>query len=181
MDLFNNTSGAEFSNCGKYRYKLWRIWDEGKPLAMCIGLNPSTANANKNDTTIRYLIQMLGILGYGGFYMMNLFAFISSKPDDLLTCEDALGDNDNKLREVEAICDDVIVCWGGFKQANERIKEVLPRYQKAKCFGITSNGKPFHPLAMMPRNGRDPKKPQLFLYQARGEKILEKVDAHATL
>lgn len=47
-DLFN-TSGAEFSKCGKYRYKLWRIWDNTKPLAMCIGLNPSTANAYDND------------------------------------------------------------------------------------------------------------------------------------
>jgi hypothetical protein len=181
MDLFSNTSGAEFSPCGRYRYKLWRIWDESKPKAMCIGLNPSTANANKNDQTISYLIKMLKILGYGGFYMMNLFAWISSKPDDLLTCADALGDNDNKLNEVEAICDDVIVCWGGFKQANDRIKEVLPRYPNAKCFGITDKGKPFHPLAMMPRNGRDPNKPKLFSYQARGKKILEKVEARTTL
>jgi hypothetical protein len=27
-------AGADFSECGKYRYKLWRIWDENKPLAM---------------------------------------------------------------------------------------------------------------------------------------------------
>ena len=72
MNLFDNNSGAEFSKCGKYRYKLWRIWNTELKLAMCIGLNPSTANANKNDQTISYLIKMLSILGYGGFYMMNL-------------------------------------------------------------------------------------------------------------
>lgn len=162
-NLFDNNSGAEFSICGKYRYKLWRIWDESKPLAMCIGLNPSTANANKNDQTINYLIKMLRILGYGGFYMTNLFAWISSNPDDLLTCADALGDNENKLKEVETICQEVIVCWGNFKQAEQRIKEVLPNYPQAKCFGTTQSGRPLHPLAMMYMGLSD--KPELFLYK----------------
>lgn len=174
-NLFDNNSGAEFSKCGKYRYKLWRIWDESKPLAMCIGLNPSTANANKNDQTISYLIKMLTKLGYGGFYMTNLFAWISSKPDDLLTCEDALGENDNKMKEVEALCQDVIACWGNFKQAEQRIKEVLPNYPNAKCFGATASGRPFHPLAMMPRNGRDPNNPELFLYSERGKNYFKKI------
>lgn len=147
--LFDNNIGAEFSQCGKYRYKLWRIWDESLPKAMCIGLNPSTANVSRTDPTITNLIIMLKNLGYGGFYMMNLFAWISSKPKDLLTCENPLGENNSKLKEVESICEDVIVCWGNFKQAEKRIKEVLPNYPNAKCFGINKNGTPFHPLAMM--------------------------------
>ena len=142
-------AGADFSDCGHYRYKLWRVWDVNLPLAMCIGLNPSTANAVKTDPTITNLTKMLKILGYGGFYMMNLFAWISSKPADLLTCENAIGENDDKLKEVACICQDVIVCWGNFKQAEERIKQVLPNYPNAKCFGKTQSGKPFHPLAMM--------------------------------
>jgi len=162
MDLFgNNDTGADFSPCGKYRYKLWRIWNPDKPRAMCIGLNPSTANHEKNDATIRYLIQMLTVLGYGGFYMTNLFAIISSKPEVLLTCADPLGDNDSKLDEVAAICDDVIFCWGNFRQAKDRIEAVKPKFQRAKCFGFNANGTPFHPLAMMPRNGRDPNSPVL--------------------
>lgn len=165
MELFEDkTKGAEFSPCGNYRYKLWRIWDDSKPLAMCIGLNPSTANHEKNDTTIRYLIQMLTVLGYGGFYMTNLFTIISSKPDVLLTSADPLGENDAKLDEVMALCEDVIFCWGNFKQAKERIKAVEPRFRKAKCFGFNANGTPFHPLAMMPRNGRDPNAPELMNY-----------------
>lgn len=161
----NNGKGAEFSHDGKYRYKLWRIWDESKPKAMCIGLNPSTANAEKNDNTINVLIRMLEKLDYGGFYMMNLFAFISSKPEDLLTCDDPLGDNENKLEEVEALCDVVIACWGNFKQAEQRIKEVLPRYPKAKCFGINQNGTPFHPRAMSYKGLLD--KPELIPYPQR--------------
>jgi hypothetical protein len=142
-------AGAEFSECRLYRYKLWRIWDKSLPLVMCIGLNQSTANSEKTDPTITNLIKMLKLLGYGGFYMMNLFAWISSKPADLLTCENPIGENDDKLKEVSELCSDVIVCWGNFKQANERINQVLPNYPNAKCFGVTKSGKPFHPLAMM--------------------------------
>lgn len=162
MDLFGNDRGAEFSPCGKYRYKLWRVWDYGLPLVMCVGLNPSTANSDTDDPTINNLRRILSKLGYGGFYMMNLFAWISSKPGDLLTCPDALGDNENKLKEVEALCDDVIVCWGSFKQAQDRIKAVLPNYPNAKCFGVAKNGAPFHPLALM-YNGTV-NSPQLFIY-----------------
>lgn len=164
MNLFDDNSGAEFSKCGKYRYKLWRIWDETLPKAMCIGLNPSTANADDNDQTINYLIKMLSKLGYGGFYMMNLFAWISSKPEDLLICENPLGENENKLKEVEKICNDVIICWGSFKQAENRIKEVLPKYPNAKCFGVNKNKTPLHPLALM-YNGTS-NNPQLFLYSS---------------
>lgn len=149
-DLFDkNIWGSEFSECGKYRYKLWRIWNNTAPLAMCIGLNPSTANSDTNDPTIGILTRMLSKLGYGGFYMMNLFAFISSKPESLLTCKDPLGENNFKLKEVEALCADVIVCWGNFKQASQRIKEVLPQYPNTKCFGLNANGTPQHPLALM--------------------------------
>jgi hypothetical protein len=130
---------------------------------MCIGLNPSNASEVKNDPTIRHLRTNLSKLGYGGFYMMNLFAFVSSEPEALLTCEDPLGQNDSKLAEVEALCKDVIVCWGGFKQAEERIKEVLPRYPNAKCFGINANGTPWHPMYAFVY-AKDKAEPKLYNY-----------------
>lgn len=161
MNLFED-NGAEFSKDGKYRYKLWRIWNSDLPIAMCIGLNPSKANVEKNDPTIGILKRMLAKLGYGGFYMTNLYAFISSKPKDLLTCEDPLGENENKLKEVEVLCQDVIACWGSFKQARERIKQVQPNYPELKCFGTNKDGTPFHPLALM-YNGTQ-NNPQLIKY-----------------
>lgn len=163
-DLFNEDSkGAEFSEDRKYRYKLWRVWNKNLPIAMCIGLNPSTANSEKDDSTINILKSTLHILGYGGFYMMNLFAIISSKPEILLTCENPIGDNENKLKEVELLCNDVIVCWGTFPQAKERIKAILPNYPNAKCFGKNADGTPFHPRAMVYIKGAL-KNPKLFLY-----------------
>jgi hypothetical protein len=49
---YNFKTDAKFSACRKYRYALWRTWDESKPSAMIIGLNPSTADENENDPTI---------------------------------------------------------------------------------------------------------------------------------
>lgn len=148
MNLFED-NGVEFSPCNTYRYKLWRIWDKALPKAMCIGLNPSTASATKNDATIGILCRMLRKLGYGGFYMMNLFAFISSKPEKLLACDDPMGENKGKLKEVAELCDDVIFCWGAFSETYGVEDGIIEEYPNAKCFGVNAKGKPFHPLAMM--------------------------------
>lgn len=139
--------GATFSDCGKYRYMLWRIWDNTLPMVMCIGLNPSTANADKDDTTITNLIKLLPEHGYGGFYMMNLFALISSKPEDLRVCPDPVKANDTYLYHLSMKCRDVIFCWGSFKQAAYRVKQVVSYFPNALCFGKTPKGHPLHPLA----------------------------------
>src|SRR5689334_6852032 len=73
-------SGADFSECRSYRYALWRIWDESKPLVMFIGLNPSTANETETDNTITRVRGICEHNGFGGFYMMNCWAYISTDP-----------------------------------------------------------------------------------------------------
>ncbi len=140
---------AEFSPCGKYRYYLSRIWDTQLPLAMCIGLNPSTANSEEDDPTIRNLTELLKNNGYGGFYMMNLYALISSKPEVLYHVSDNLKDNDYWLVKIAPICQDVIFCWGSFKNISARVKKVqqiIPNIIP-KCFGKSKKGNPIHPLA----------------------------------
>lgn len=139
--------GACFSDCGRYRYSLWRIWDRNLPTVMCIGLNPSTANAEEPDPTIRNLTTMLEKSGYGGFYMMNLFALVTPKPNDLRACPDPIKDNDTHLDNVSQKCDDVIFCWGAFKQAEYRAKKIIQKFPNALCFGKTAKGHPIHPLA----------------------------------
>ncbi|KAA0997816.1 DUF1643 domain-containing protein [Paraburkholderia panacisoli] len=36
--------GAHISDCGAYRYRLWREWDRSKPTLAFLMLNPSTAD-----------------------------------------------------------------------------------------------------------------------------------------
>ena len=92
-------SGADFSNDKTHRFSLWRTWDLEKPKAMCIGLNPSNANAGRNDPTIRILIKMLMKLGYGGFYMMNCWTFVASKPE--LLQHNEISDKRKMFRQVK--------------------------------------------------------------------------------
>ncbi len=145
MSLFND-SGAVFSEYGKYRYRLWRVWDETKPLAMFIGLNPSKANAIKPDNTVTKVGKVSKYNGFGGFYMMNLFSLISQYPEDLLTCENPIMDNDKHLKEVAELCDKVVFCWGVFKESKKRCEEIINMFPNALCFKHTKDGSPWHPL-----------------------------------
>lgn len=142
---------AHFSPCGKYRYWLLRAWDESKPVAMCIGLNPSTANAEKDDRTISFLIEALADLGFGSFFMTNLYGFVASKPEVLLSQPDKIGDNDAHLIEISQKCDQVIYCWGAWNFIDYRVKQVRQFVPAGKCFGKTKNGSPFHPMAFVRR------------------------------
>lgn len=147
MDLFKNVRGAEFSSCGQYRYQLWRIWGDG-PVAMCIGLNPSKANSEKDDNTIGILIREMKRLGFGGFRMVNLFGLISSKPERLLTAEDPQGANQAWLKTTALMCQEVVFCWGAFKEARGVAEIVRKEFVDGKCFGWNADGSPWHPRAL---------------------------------
>lgn len=140
-------SGALFSPCRKYRYKLWRIWDETLPLLMVIGLNPSTADEQTDDHTVSNVGKIAKSNGYGGFYMMNSFPFVSTDPKQLtdLTHNDI---NDQALLEVKSLCKDVLFAWGSFKVMKEtsRDKQLISMFPNSKVLKINKDGSPKHPL-----------------------------------
>lgn len=144
-DLFEE-SGAEFSRDRKYRYVLWRIWNRNLPLVMFIGLNPSTANESQPDPTITRVKRFATDWGYGGFYMMNLFAIVSADPIVLKTDPNPLGDNDGWLEKIAPKCSKVVFAWGNFKEARDRSKEVIKMFPEAYALVLNKNGSPKHPL-----------------------------------
>lgn len=150
-EIVRLVKGADFSTDGKYRYRLWRIWDGSLPLAMVIGLNPSTANADTDDQTIGNLTRMMKILNYGGFYMMNCWPFITSKPELLEIDVISEAFNHDALTSTACKCDTIIFAWGNFKiiSKNAKDKELIEMFPNAMCFGRNKNGSPMHPLAMM--------------------------------
>jgi len=139
--------GAEFSPCRKFRYKLWRIWDETLPLVMFIGLNPSTADEVKDDHTVKNVGKIAKQNGYGGFYMMNSFPFIATDPKQLvdLTNNEI---NDQALLEVKSKCDDVVFAWGSFDimKKTSRSQQLINMFPDAKALKINKDGSPKHPL-----------------------------------
>lgn len=147
MNLFEN-NGAEFSNDKFHRYRLWRIWDKSKPLVMFIGLNPSKADGQYDDATIRRVKGFGRDHGYGGVYMCNLFTFISTDPS-LLEWDNINNErSDNILMETAEGLKDVVFCWGNFKVAESRLPRMLELFPDALCLGKNVNGSPKHPCRL---------------------------------
>ena len=63
-----------------YRYSLTRIWDNSKEKILFIMLNPSTADFKMDDPTIKKIVKFSDKWGYGGIYVGNLYAYISTNP-----------------------------------------------------------------------------------------------------
>jgi len=136
---------AKFSDCGKYRFWLSRIWENRLPKLMLIGLNPSTANAETDDPTIRSIIRIVGYNGFGGFYMTNLFPYITPKPSELDRSDKMLDYNDHILMRLRIGIPNICFCWGTFDVLgrDKVIKELFPH---ASCLGMNKDGSPKHPL-----------------------------------
>lgn len=144
-------SGAHFSRCRTWRYALWREWDPARPRVMLIGLNPSTADAKRNDPTIRRCIGFARSWGFGGLWVLNLFAFRATYPDDLKVATDPVGpNNDRWLRRVAKDCPRVVACWGNdgaFLGRSARVRALLGgRSGKLEILRMNTSGEPAHPL-----------------------------------
>jgi len=143
------SKGADFSPDKIYRYSLWRIWDANKPFVLFIGLNPSTADENEDDPTIRRCINFARSWGYGGLYMANLFALRATDPEEMKSHERPVGeDNDKVLMELAKKAGLIVCAWGthGTHLSQENhVYELLKTYN-LMCLGTTNNGHPRHPL-----------------------------------
>ena len=151
MDDRLTGSGAVFSPCGRYRYKLWRVWDPARPLGlvMFLMLNPSTATDAEDDPTIRRCIGYARSWGYGGLYVGNLFAYRATDPTALQRVDQPVGpDNDQALLEMMAQCGLVVAAWSNHgAKYGRRVREVLDLVeQPLYCLRQWRSGQPAHPL-----------------------------------
>jgi hypothetical protein len=140
--------GATFSDCRTYRYNLWRLWDEDGPKLNVIGLNPSTADENVDDPTIRRCIGFAMDWGYGGLVMTNLFAFRSTDPKGLTAVDDPVGPKNDEFLEFWACAGTPLAAWGAHPMAQGRSLDVIRmlHYLEVECLGFTKGGAPRHPL-----------------------------------
>jgi hypothetical protein len=145
---------AELSPCGTYRYKLTRRWGSG-PLLPFIMLNPSVADADIDDPTIRRCIAFAHREKYSGIMVVNLFAYRATEPDELLEADDPHGpDNWHHLGKMfaYAVRNDVpVVCaWGSNRIIRQSlVQRVMELGEEAGtvCLGTTlREGNPRHPL-----------------------------------
>jgi len=141
------TTNAYLSKCREYRYALWRTWDNSKPYAMFIGLNPSTANETEDDPTINRCINYAKEWGYGGLCMANLFAFRATKPVDMKLSTDPIGpENDHWIQKLSKNAGVIIGAWGNDGSYMDRSKGIIQMIPDIKCLKINKSGEPAHPL-----------------------------------
>ena len=157
-DLFRKSS-AIISPCGLYRYRLTRTLDGGGTgRIVWVMLNPSKADDEQDDPTIRRVIGYSRLWGYSVFDVVNLFAWRSTDPDYVPQTERAIGpDNDRHIAEAVMGRARVVVAWGagliekrGRLLTKARATAVLDllagEHVDPVCLGVTSKGMPRHPL-----------------------------------
>jgi hypothetical protein len=134
----------------QYRYALWRTWDPAEQVVMFIGCNPSVADAQQDDPTLRRCISFAKAWGFGGLVMANLFAWRSTDPTALHNAMHPVGaNNDSWLLKLAADAALVIAAWGNYGHLNDRGTEVrglLAPVCKLHALAITAEGEPRHPL-----------------------------------
>ncbi|MCU1592428.1 MAG: hypothetical protein JWP11_3684 [Frankiales bacterium] len=142
---------ANISPCGRYRYSLSRLWAD-RPLMVFVMLNPSTADADLDDPTIRRCAGFARREGMGGFGVVNLYAYRATRPKALRSCEDPIGPRNDGvltavLNEARHMSYPVVAAWG-VHASSERSAQVLDLVPNVDwlCLGTTKAGHPRHPL-----------------------------------
>lgn len=157
------TKWAALSDDERFRFTLGRGWLPGRRLLWC-GLNPSVADAERDDLTVTKCIEFTRRAGYGELVIVNLFAYRATDPDDLVAAAKA-GDVEGP-GNIGVICDEVakadavVVCWGATvdKLTSPPRRSVWPGIARFNvvgaarrqdkpvlCLGLTAGGHPRHP------------------------------------
>lgn len=154
---------AVISPCGRYRYVLTR---DVTPLAslptslLWVMLNPSTADAETDDATVR---KCLGFakrwtvhgVPFQSMTIVNLFAWRATDPVGLSRAgiEPIGEDNDRQIQISASLASRVVVGWGAggdsFPERVNRLRFILDDFDAPPalfCLGTTKSGQPKHPL-----------------------------------
>jgi len=180
--------GAYFSKCRTYRYALWRLWHDQENMieingvkfprngyVMWIGLNPSTADESVDDPTIRRCISFTKSWGYDGMFMVNLFTYRATDPNEMLAQFSVRADGQNIVGEymnrsspvggcknaqvvyhLQKKCALVVAAWGANQNliVKDRassmcswfVDEKCPIDRDLHCVAMTMDFSPGHPL-----------------------------------
>jgi hypothetical protein len=144
-------SGALFSKCRRWRYLLWRCWDDSRPVANFLMLNPSTADEVKLDPSCTRARNYAEKWGYGALIVTNIFGWRATDPEEMKSVKDPVG-RGNDAAIVKAACEaKLVVCaWGNHGAHINRSESVLRllRENQVRLHALRVNGAghPAHPL-----------------------------------
>lgn len=140
-----------------YRWTLHRRFGPGEILRF-IMLNPSTADALKDDPTIVKCIGFATRLGFGAIDVVNLFPWRATKPRDLWAAwkagQDIGGGVQGKRFLEHALSDPAgltLAAWGAnVPNDHERVEWLMEQdgADRLHALSVTKGGQPGHPLML---------------------------------
>lgn len=139
---------AIISSDGRYRYRLSRWWEDGERV-LFVMLNPSAADAEVDDPTIRRCIGFARSWGFRGLEVANLFGLRTSDPRVLATADDPVGpDNDDVLLGLARTATVTVAGWGSQLPRGrlDRVAQLASALGPIHCLGRNRDGRPRHPL-----------------------------------
>lgn len=138
------SSGAEYSSCRKFRYRLWRQWKEVGPRPVFIGLYPGRGTETEFDDVLHQINAFCLKEGCAGFEVLNLFARRAHSFDEVMDSEDPFGPHNNRALRIQSTLGSYVLChWGVYGCYEDRSSEVLWALRKKMsesrfhCFGLT--------------------------------------------
>lgn len=153
---FDPARSAVLSDCGTYRYRLERQ-TPGEGATAIIMVNPSTADAENDDATIRKLIGFGQRHRWGKLLVGNLFAYRATDVRALATADDPVGPvNDLHLQAMADEAQRVVLAWGPQSKVPLRLRRrwanvwgELPAFKHVYSIGSPAKcGHPKHPLML---------------------------------
>ena len=151
MSIVANASGALFSSCRRWRYLLWRRWDESRPVANFLMLNPSTADEVKLDPSCTRARLFAERWGYGALIVTNLFGWRATDPDEMKSVRDPVGrGNDRAILDAAREAAIVVCAWGNHGAHRDRSLNTAAKLRSAgvplHVLRMNGSGEPAHPL-----------------------------------
>jgi hypothetical protein len=147
------TYGARLSDDRVYRYELTREWNRSGETCVFIGLNPSTADEQKDDPTIRKCIGFARRWGCERLVMLNLFAYRATDPRHMRRFDRPIGPDNDAVIDGYALFGSAprlfIAAWGRhgtFQGRDAAVCERICQYRTIMCLGRNNDGTPEHPL-----------------------------------
>ena len=154
---------AFFDETGTYRFHLMRdltpltiptVAHPGATVCTFIMLNPSTADANNDDPTIRRCRNFALGWGFSHLSVVNLSPYRSTSPYKLIrheTPKEVIEQNRRFVNVAVTTSTVSIAAWGAFDLekvagASEVIQDLEEANVSVYCLERTKNGHPRHPL-----------------------------------
>lgn len=156
-------TGAEFSACRLYRYRLWRVWNDKLPRAAFVLMNPSTADEINDDPTVQRQSRRvhwwpkleIAMPPCGGVEILNAFAWRETDSTKLagLVAKgvDIIGpENDYAIAQAVQKAAVVICGWGMpgnlLDRGNRVLRLIRAHNVTPYCLRLNKDGTPQHPL-----------------------------------